>query len=145
VFFWEGRGWYAAVTSLDSRRIQRKAPKQTERGAETFLRQLLAQRDRGELTHGTTTLSEFKEEWLKHARLRGCRPPSLVAYRKKLETYVEPTLGKKRLARITAKDLDQLYAALLERGLAPKTIAMVHQVVHNLLKLARRRRLSATS
>ena len=32
VFFWQGRGWYAAVTGADGRRVMRKAPRQTERG-----------------------------------------------------------------------------------------------------------------
>ncbi|HZO24692.1 MAG TPA: hypothetical protein VFH48_01710 [Chloroflexota bacterium] len=55
VFFWPGRGWYAAITGADGRRIMRKAPKQTERGAEVLLRELLAQRRAGEhhLIHPT--------------------------------------------------------------------------------------------
>jgi hypothetical protein len=42
VFFWPGRGWYAAVIGGDGRRVMRKAPRQTERGAEALLRKLLA-------------------------------------------------------------------------------------------------------
>ncbi len=38
VFYWPGRGWYAAVTGTDGRRVMRKAPRQTERGAERLLR-----------------------------------------------------------------------------------------------------------
>ena len=75
MFFWEGRGWYAAVTGPDGRRIMRKA--QTERGAEQHLRKLLAERDAGALTRGATTLAEFKEEWLRAAQLRGCRGRTL--------------------------------------------------------------------
>lgn len=76
VFLWPGRGWYAAVTGADGRRVMRKAPKQTERGAEALLRKLLAARDSGELTRGATTLSEFKEEWLRACRRRNCSPRS---------------------------------------------------------------------
>ena len=141
VFFWPGRGWYAAIMGGDGRRIMRKAPKQTERGAERLLRDLLAQRDRGELTRGTTTLSEFKEEWLRACRLRNCRPRTLDTYREKMETHVEPTLGKKRLDRISAGDLEKLYHAKLEAGLSPATVGMIHAHLHNLFKLAKRRRL----
>src|SRR5215210_9050338 len=81
VFFWPGRGWYAAVTNADGRRVMRKAPKQTERGAESHLRKLLAARDSGELTRGATTLSEFKEEWLRACKRRNCRPSTLDSYR----------------------------------------------------------------
>jgi integrase len=140
-FFWPGRGWYAAVTGADGRRIMRKAPKQTERGAERLLRDLLAQRDRGELTRGATTLADFKEEWLRACRLRNCRPRTLHTYREKLETHVEPTLGRKRLNRLTPADLEKLYHAKLEAGLSPASVDMIHAYVHNLLKLAKRRRL----
>ena len=30
---WKGRGWYAAITGADGRRVMRKAPKQTEQEA----------------------------------------------------------------------------------------------------------------
>jgi integrase len=141
VFFWPGRGWYAAVTNADGRRVMRQAPKQTERGAETLLRKLLADRDSGELTRGATTLSEFKEEWLRACRLRNCRPRTLDTYRDKIEGHVEPTLGKKRLSKITAADVEKLYHQMVENGLSPATIKLVHVCLHNLLKLAKRRRL----
>jgi integrase len=141
VFFWPGRGWYAAITGADGRRIMRKAPKQSERGAERLLRDLLAQRDRGELTRGGTTLADFKEEWLRACRLRNCRPRTLDTYREKLETHVMPTLGKKRLDRLTATDIEKLYHDKLDAGLSPASVGMIHQYLHNLLKLAKRRRL----
>ena len=118
MFFWPGRGWYAAVTSADGRRVMRKAQRQTERGAETLLRQLLAQRDRGELTRGAVTLAEFKEEWLRPAAPE-LPPRTLDTYREKVETHVEPTLGKKRLDKITAADVEKLYHASSTPGWRP--------------------------
>lgn len=141
VFLWPGRGWYAAVTGSDGRRVMRKAPKQTERGAEALLRQLLAQKAAGELTKGTTTLSDFKEEWLRTCKRRGCKPGTLDTYRKKLETYAEPALGKVRLHKITAGQVEKLYDQLADDGLAPASIRLLHMCIHNLLKLAKRRRL----
>src|SRR4051794_14779366 len=80
-FFWPGRGWYAAVSGADGRRIMRKTPKQTERGAETLLRKLLADRASGELTRLSTTLDQFLEEWLWVAKRRNVKPRTLEAYR----------------------------------------------------------------
>ncbi|HZO31105.1 MAG TPA: site-specific integrase [Chloroflexota bacterium] len=141
VFFWPGRGWYAAVTGGDGRRIMRKAPKQTERGAEMLLRELLAQRRAGELTRGRTTLAEFKDEWLRSCKRRNCRPGTLDTYDKKLSTYVLPTLGKTRLDKLTAGAIEKLYDQLGETGLSAKTLQLVHVCLGNLLKLAKRRRL----
>jgi integrase len=141
VFFWPGRGWYAAVSTADGRRIQRKAPKQTERGAEALLRKLVADRQSGELTRLSTTLEQFLEEWLRVAKRRGVKPRSLDAYRDSLTTHVLPTLGKKRLDRITATDLDRLYEARADAGLSATTIASVHTRLTSLLRLAKRRKL----
>jgi len=140
-FFWPGRGWYAAVTGPDGRRVMRKAPKQTERGAETLLRQLLKQRDEGALTRRSTTLSQFKEEWLTACKRRQCKPGTLDNYRKKIESYVEPSLGRTRLDKITAGQVDRLYDELADSGLSAGTIRGVHVSLNNLLTVAKRRKL----
>src|SRR3954467_13929473 len=102
IFLWKGRGWYAAVTGTDGRRVMRKAPKQTERGAEALLRKLLKDRDEGALTRRSMTLEQFMEEWLLDAKRRNVKQSTIDSYREKIETYVLPTLGKKRLDKITA-------------------------------------------
>src|SRR3954470_119582 len=87
VFFWPGRGWYAAITGVDGRRVMRKAPKQTERGAESHLRKLLGDRDRDMLTRKSMTLGAFVEEWMTAVRRRGLKPRSLASYREKIELH----------------------------------------------------------
>jgi hypothetical protein len=59
VFYYKGRGWYAAITDSRGRRVMRKAPRETKASAEKLLRELLAKRDRGELTKGTKILAQF--------------------------------------------------------------------------------------
>ena len=142
MFFWPGRGWYAAVTGEDGKRVMRKAPKQTERGAEALLRELLAQRRAGELTRGKTTLAEFTEEWLAACKRRNCRAGTLDTYRRKVDTYVLPTLGKRRLDKLTAGQVEKLYDQLDDAGLSVASIRLVHTCLHNLLKLAKRRKLA---
>ena len=108
---------------------------------ETLLRKLLADRASGELTRLSTTLEQFLEEWLRVAKRRNVKPRTLEAYRDSLTTHVLPTLGKKRLDRIAASDLDRLYDERSEAGLSPTTIASVHTRLSSLLKLAKRRKL----
>ena len=134
-------GWYVSVSAPDGSRVVRRSPKQTERGAEQFLRQILSKRDTGELTRGATTLSHFKEEWLRVCKRRGLRQTSLDSYRQKMELYVEPTLGRKRLDRITTGDIEVLYDRCAEAGLSAASIAAIHVRLHNMLELARRRKL----
>ncbi|MDP8924237.1 MAG: site-specific integrase [Chloroflexota bacterium] len=144
VFFWKGRGWYAAVTNADGRRVMRKAPKQTERGAEQHLRKLLAERDADALTRKSMTLAQFVDEWIRAAKRRNCRPRTLESYREKIERHVVPALGRTRLDRISAAAVDRLYDDLAEAGLSPTTVAEVHTRLSSLLKLAKKRRLVPT-
>ena len=140
VLFWEGRGWYAAITAPDGRRVMRKAKKQTRAGAEQLLRQLLRQRDEGALTTGSVTLAHFKPQWLAAVKARNVRPRTLEAYEEKLDVHVLPTPGRVRLDKLTAAQVERLYGLLLEAGKSPATVGMVHQVLHGMLKAAKRRR-----
>lgn len=106
-------------------------------GGACLLRDLLAQRDRGELTRGATTLADFKEEWLRACRLRNCRPRTLDTYREKLETHVIPTLGKERLDRLTATDVEKLYHHKLDAGLSPGRITASSSATRSAARCAR--------
>jgi integrase len=78
---------------------------------------------------------------LRACKRRNCRPSTLDSYRDKLERYVEPTLGRKRLDKITPSDVEKLYDKHAEAGLSPSSISAIHVRLHNLLKLAKRRKL----
>src|SRR4051812_40927075 len=100
----------------------RKAPKQTERGAEALLRKLMKERDEGTLTRRSMTLEQFVEEWLLDAKRRNVKQSTIDSYREKIETHVLPMLGKKRLDKIAATDIDRLYDVKAKAGLSPTTI-----------------------
>lgn len=106
-----------------------------------MLRQLLKDRDEGSLTTGSVTLGAFVDHYLDAARARNVRSRTIEAYEEKLRKHVVPTLGRTRLDKLTATQVEQLYGAKLAAGLSPSTIGMVHQVLHSLLKLAKRRKL----
>jgi integrase len=101
----------------------------------------LKQRDEGALTHGSVTLAAFVDEYISAAKSRNVRPRTIEAYREKLEKHVVPTLGRIRLDKLTSAQVQTLYGNRLDAGLSPSTICMVHQVLHSLMKLAKRRKL----
>ena len=47
-----------------------------------------------------------------------------------------PRIGKRQLAKLTALDLQDLYADLTESGLSPRTVHHVHRVMHGALSQA---------
>lgn len=133
--------WMVVITDPEGRRIRRKPQKQTQAGADQLLRQLLKQRDEGALTSGSVTMAAFVGEYLAAAKSRNVRPRTIEAYREKLEKHVLPTLGRIWLDKLRSAQVQKLYGDKLDAGLSPSTIGMIHQVLHSLMKLAKRRKL----
>lgn len=133
------RGWCASITDLEGRRVTRKAPEQSKRGAERLLRRLLAGREAGALARRSMTLASYAPQWLEAARLRGCRPRTLEAYADRLRVHVLPALGRVPLDKLRPGQVQALYAAKLDGGLSPATVGHIHLTLGGLLKHAKKR------
>jgi integrase len=80
------------------------------------------------------------ERWLPIRRSQ-VRHSTWAAYRRAIETHVIPNIGATPLQRLTAEDLDGLYATLLTSGrrngggggLSPKTVRNIHNMLHKAL------------
>jgi integrase len=133
--------WAYSFTDVDGKRKERRA--KSESDARAQLRKALAARDAGESASRSPTLADFTETWLEAKRVANCRPRTLEAYRERLD-YVLPGLGKLKLDKLAPHHLDALYDSLLTRKprpLSPTTVLSIHLALHNLLTVARRRRL----
>jgi integrase len=95
------------------------------REAERELAKPVSEVAKGNLATGTETVGEL----LEHAEAIGRSPTTLKEYRRIAETILRPELGRLRLARLTAVDLDRLYAKLIFRGLKPITVRHVHALI----------------
>jgi hypothetical protein len=80
------------------------------------LRKELNDRDEGTVTTGGMTLARFVPAYLTAVELRNVRPRTLEAYREKLDRHILPTVGKVRLDKLTAADVQRLYATLRTEG-----------------------------
>src|SRR5262245_61552927 len=85
-----------------------------KKDAQTYRRQMLTKLKNGEpLTLGNDTLSTFIDEWLQaHPDLK---ESSIEHYRRTVDYYVRPTLGKLLLSKIHAAEVQSLYDDLLKR------------------------------
>ena len=52
----------------------------------------------------------------------GRSPKTLHEYKRKIDKEIRPTLGAVPLDKLTAHDLDRLYADQLASGLSPSTV-----------------------
>lgn len=86
------------------------------------------------------------------------RPSSHQTYKGYIENHIKPNIGDIPLEKLTTLDLQKFYKKLLSngrvdrleskgqpRGLSPKTVRNIHQILSSALKLAQEQRLILTN
>jgi integrase len=73
---------------------------------------------------------DYLERWLADAARPSVRPVTFAAYRSVVRARVLPTLGNRKLKQVTPLDLQELYRHLQEGGLAARSVAQTHRVLH---------------
>lgn len=108
------------------------------RAADRVLAQMVAEVDGGNRTTGATTVDQLLDQWLEHCVSVGRSPTTVRKYHEIADRTVRPELGKLRLTKLTARDLDRLYAKLTAKGNAPATVRRVHALIGAALHQAER-------
>jgi integrase len=115
----------------------------TKRAAQLEAARLIAeQQTGGGIALSKITVAEFLDRWLEHVATL-VSPSSHRTYTVMMARYVKPTIGNVRLAKLKPHDVAALYAKLLQDGLAPKSVLLVHRVLAQALKQATRWQLLA--
>jgi len=123
---------------LDRKRVRKKSPINTKRGAEVFEKQL-----REELVLGKEspkreipTFREHARDWVDTYVVVNNKPSEVASKRKILNHHLLPFFGKMRLDDITKRTIDRFKGAQLKRGLKRKTINNQLTVLRRSLVLA---------
>ena len=106
------------------------------RAADDALRDLVEKYNEGSPDGFGNTFSQLLDRWLKESERMDLSPTTMRTYRAQIEKTIRPALGKVELSRITAKQLDDLYGAMKERGLSAKTIRNHHAIISSALHQA---------
>jgi integrase len=129
---------YVGRSADGRKRYVERAFRGTRKEAERELARLVVDVDDGRyIASAPMTLDELLDRWLAVKRA-DVEPTTVGSYEWLARTYVRPALGAKRLSAIRPIDLDELYAALLARGLSRRTVRMCHTVLRQSLEQARR-------
>lgn len=124
-----------------TRRYFNETVKGSKTDARKRLRELLTQRDNGLLADaGALTLDAYLDRWLK-AIAPKIGPRTHSDYRYDLARYIRPALGARRLAKLTALDIQGVYADLQSgkstgRALGARTIRKTHAALNAALNQA---------
>ncbi len=150
----KGKQYYAVIyegldptTGKERRRWHPGGP--LKRDAERLVNELVKRKDDGTYRGpDRLTLGEYlTKRWLP-GQVSQLSPATYDSYRRNIDLHVIPRIGGVPLQKLAAEDLDGLYAALStpggrrdgkKGGLSPKSVRIVHSILHKALSDARRK------
>jgi integrase len=126
-------GRWVAVVDLgwqDGKRRRKSIYGRTRKEVADRLPTVLKARQDGMLiANETDKVGEYFNDWL-NATKPAIRPRTWERYEQYVRLHIVPTIGKVRLARLTAQHLQRLYTSRLAAGLSPQTVTHLHRVIH---------------
>ena len=129
------RGAYTIYTASGPRRGY--VTGRTREEAHQKLTKAMADRDGGFVFDaGTLTVGEYLKRWLTGSARGSVRRSTYYSYRRQMERYVVPTIGRIKLTNLTHMHLQGLYRQMQDRGLSARTVQYTHAVIHRALKQA---------
>jgi len=132
--------WLASVglPARDGKRRRKVLVRGTEKEALKALRQAMADLERsGDLATSSPTLSQWLELWLTDCRKR-LKPRTAAEYAAIVKNYISPTIGSKRLEKLTTGHVRELHAYMEDRGLSTTTMLHAHRALVKALNDAMR-------
>src|SRR5262249_9049812 len=134
----DGR-WAATVTIgyENGKRKRKTFYGETRKEVQEQLTKALADLQQGlPLPSERLTVGAFLVRWLEESIRPTRRGKTYASYAQLVRLYLQPTLGHKVLAKLTAADVQTLINRLLEAGLAPRTVQYAHALLRAALNKA---------
>jgi integrase len=108
-----------------------------KKAADDKLAAMLGDRSKGVLTvRPKETVDQYLDAWLDTTAKPSVRARTLSDYTNTLKRYVRPHLGHAKLAALSPVEVREMLVALRDKGLAPRTVRMAHEVLRNALEQA---------
>ncbi len=102
----------------------------------TKLTKAIADKDAGVVYDaGTLTVGEYLEKWLDFVR-GTVKDRTWIRHEQVTRLHLKPDIGKVRLSRLNALQLQNLYRNKLDAGLSPRTVQIIHTNLNKALKQA---------
>ena len=133
----DGR-WVARVSLPDGKRKAYYGKTRAEAQQQLAVA-LRAVKDGLPLANDQQTVATYLREWVAALpAITTLKPDTILRHRQYVELHIIPALGKVKLARLTALQVQGLYADLIRVGLASTTINHLHSTLHKALDMAMR-------
>jgi integrase len=130
---WELRVYLGRDPETGSPRQISKTFRGGSREADSALRDLVHKYGEGSPDGFGATFGQLLDKWLEECERMELSPTTIRTYKAQIKQTIRPQLGKTVLNRLTPKQLDDLYGAMKDRGLSPKTIRNYHATISSAL------------
>lgn len=133
-------GFVSMGTKAGGQRDRRHVAGRTRADVVAQIKELERKRGSGiTASSGSLTVADWLTTWLDGAAARRVRPRTLESYRQTVAAHIVPAIGHVRLARLQPEHVEQLHAAMLDKGLSPATALRAHRVLARALRVAEQR------
>ena len=154
---WEGR-YTAGHDPETGKAIYRNVLGRTQAEARAKLKQAIEEAKQVDPVKAKQyTVGEWMDVWFENYAKVKVRPSSHQTYRGYIDNHIKPNIGKIPLGKLSSLDLQKFYKKLLSngrverieskkqsKGLSPKTVRNLHQIITSAMKLAKEQKLIAT-
>ncbi len=134
---------FAGTDAGGKRRYVNRTIHGSKKQAQAVLNKLLHQRDTTGAVQEPSkqTLAEYLARWLDTAAKPRLRESTFTDHQYRVNRYILPTLGEKRIAHLTALDIQGLYTWMMQAkpdgmGLTARSVRIVHNILNPALKQA---------
>ena len=140
--------WYGRWRTSDGRRLNRRVGEARVPGESDGMTRAMAEREFRRIQHAEEhsprsprprerrTISEASDSLRRKLAVGGARPTYLSCCESMQRVHVDPALGDLRLEKATRGDVEDLAAAMLDKGLSPKTVRNVLSYLHSVFEHA---------
>ncbi|MCA9877557.1 MAG: site-specific integrase [Thermomicrobiales bacterium] len=129
--------WEARLSLEGGRRMSFYGKTQGE--AAQKLRDAKKRAEQGiDLSADKLTVEQYLERWLRDAVKPSVKAKTYEGYESICRVRVAPRIGTRKLAKLTALDLQGLYTELKDAGLSPRSVQHTHRVLHRAFEQALR-------
>lgn len=107
----------------------------TKKDAQNYLTKVLSTIDEGVFVPPSKeTFGDYLNDWLKNSARQKWSDRTYRDYTYYIDRHVRPSLGLKKLSSLQPLDVQELYTEMAAKGLSPRTIQIVHNIINSALK-----------
>ena len=155
---WEGR-YTVGRDPKTGKLIYKNVLGRTQAEVREKLKEAIADSDKVDVVKAEQyTVGQWMEVWFENYAKLKVRPSSHQTYRGYLDHHIKPYIGNIPLNKLTSLDLQKLYKKLLTggrvdriesthqpKGLSPKTVRNINQIISSAMELAKAQKLILTN